>query len=66
MVTLLPLGPRSLRTTSSVEMSSLSSSSPTWVMMSPARMPILYAGVPSIGEMTVILPIRFWIWIPSP
>jgi hypothetical protein len=41
MVTWLPLGPRSLRTTSSVEMSSLSSSSPTWVMMSPARMPIL-------------------------
>ena len=41
IVTGLPLGPRSLRTTSSVVMSSLSSSSPTWVMMSPARMPIL-------------------------
>ena len=66
IATVVPLGPRSLRTTSSVVVSSLSSSSPMCVMMSPARIPILYAGVPSIGAITVILPMRFWIWMPRP
>ncbi len=66
IVTGVPLGPRSFRTTSSVVMSSFSSSASTCVMMSPARMPCLKAGVPSIGAMTVMCPIRFWIWMPSP
>ncbi len=66
IVTGVPLGPRSFRTTSSVETSSFSSSSSTWVMMSPARMPSLKAGVPSMGAITVMRPIRFWIWIPRP
>ena len=66
IVTWLPFGPRSLRTTSSVVTSSLISSFSMCVMTSPARIPSLKAGVPSMGAMTVIRPIRFWIWIPSP
>ena len=50
-----PLGPRSRFTASSIVMPRASSSS-IRLMTSPARMPRRYAGVPSNGETTVMLP----------
>ena len=65
MVTSVSFGPLSFITASSSGMLSVGSPS-MLVMMSPARMPMREAGVPSSGEMTVSLSSRMPTRMPSP
>jgi hypothetical protein len=52
MLTVVPFGPLTRRTTSSV-CQPFASSVPTFAMTSPRRMPALYAGEPSKTDVTV-------------
>ena len=61
----LPLGPRSRFTASSMDMPRASSPS-ILLITSPARMPSLWAGVPSKGATTVMLPSTACTVMPRP
>ena len=65
IATFVPFGPFSFLTTASIGRSSIGCPS-TRSMMSPARIPSLWAGEPSTGVMTVTRPFRFEMMIPSP
>ena len=65
MFTFVPLGPLSFLTTASTGRSSMLCPS-TLSMTSPARMPRRSAGEPSTGVMTVTLPLRLLMMMPSP